>query len=60
MRKRLTDSVSVEELIQMYENGMNPSDISNSLGGFQGNGIPLFAGLYRRPRWQMRQKHPRP
>lgn len=31
MRKRLTDSVSVEELKQMYENGMNPSDIASVL-----------------------------
>lgn len=32
MRKRLTDSVSVEELIQMYENGMSFRDIGDSLG----------------------------
>lgn len=31
MRKRLTDSVSVEELKQMYDNGMSCADIAKSL-----------------------------
>lgn len=31
MRKRLTESISVEEMKQMYENGMSYRDIANSL-----------------------------
>ena len=32
MGKKLTDSISVEELKQMYDNGMSGADIANSLG----------------------------
>lgn len=32
MRKKLTDSVSVDELVRMYNSGMSFGDIGNSLG----------------------------